>query len=127
MRSPTKRSRSLPRSRRPRPEARQYPAVIAWSAHDDCFVASVPALRGCMSHGSTPEEAAHNILEAARGWLQTARRKGLPIPPPPRGMSGRMLVRIPRTLHEDVTRRAELDGVSLNQWVTAALAEKVAR
>jgi predicted HicB family RNase H-like nuclease len=38
-----------------------------------------------------------------------------------------MLLRIPKTLHEDIMRRADLDGVSLNQWVTAALAEKVAR
>jgi antitoxin HicB len=80
-----------------------------------------------MSHGATAEDAARNILEAAQGWLDTAREKDVPIPPPPRGMSGRMLLRIPKTLHEDIMRRADLDGVSLNQWVTAALAEKVAR
>jgi len=32
-----------------------------------------------------------------------------------------------QALYQAHTRRAELDGVSLNQWVTAALAEKVAR
>ena len=88
-------------------------------------MASVPLLPGCMSHGATAEEAAHNILDAAHGWLVTARANDLPIPAPPRGMSGRMLVRLPKTLHESIARRAEMDGVSLNQWVTAALAEKV--
>ena len=101
--------------------------MIAWSVADGCFVASVPLLPGCMSHGATVAEAAQNILEAAEGWLGSALRKGIPIPPPPHGMSGRMLVRIPKTLHEDITRRAELDGVSVNHWVTVALAEKVAR
>jgi antitoxin HicB len=127
MPSRTRRNKSEPRSRRFAGDARQYPAVIAWSNEDDCFVASVPLLPGCMSHGDTAEAAAHNILEAAEGWLATARKRGIPIPPAPRGVSGKMLVRIPKTLHEDITRRAELDGVSLNQWVTAALAEKIAR
>jgi predicted HicB family RNase H-like nuclease len=33
-----------------------------------------------------------------------------------------LLVRIPKGLHENIARRAELDGVSINQWVVAALA-----
>jgi antitoxin HicB len=127
MRSHTRRSRSQPPSSALAVEAARYAAVIAWSDEDGCFVASVPALSGCMTHGATADEAAHNVLDAAQGWLTTARRRGLPVPPPPRGMSGRMLVRIPKTLHEDIARRAQLDGVSLNLWVTAALAEKVAR
>jgi predicted RNase H-like HicB family nuclease len=63
-------------------EASTYQKVIYWSEEDACYVAYAPALRGCMSHGDTPEEAARNIEEAAEGWLATARDAGLPVPPP---------------------------------------------
>jgi antitoxin HicB len=102
--------------------ARVYPAVIEWSDEDACFVARVPALPGCMSHGETMAKAAANILDAAEGWVQSALEDGDRLPPPPTGMSGKLLVRIPKGLHENIARRAELDGVSINQWVVAALA-----
>ena len=34
------------------------------------FVAEVPALPGCLSQGSTREEAVSNIQEAIAGWLE---------------------------------------------------------
>jgi hypothetical protein len=34
-------------------------------------------------------------------------------------------LRLPRSLHRQATQLAELDGVSLNQFIVAALAEKV--
>jgi antitoxin HicB len=46
------------------------------------FVASVPDLPGCMSDGKTREEAAHNIEDAIRAWIEEARRLGRPIPEP---------------------------------------------
>jgi antitoxin HicB len=46
---------------------------------------------------------------------------------PTKGFSGRFVVRVPRTLHAQLTAIAELDGVSLNSWVSAALAESMGR
>ena len=34
------------------------------------FMAEVPALPGCLSQGSTREEAVSNIQEAIAGWLE---------------------------------------------------------
>ena len=129
MQSRTKKSRSTKQSSVPKrkvPDARDYPAVIVWSDEDACFVASVPSLPGCMSHGNTTDEAARNILDAATGWLETAVEHDDHVPPPPRGMSGKLLVRVPKSLHEDIAKRADIDGVSINQWVVAALAKAAA-
>lgn len=39
--------------------------------------------------------------------------------------SGRLLLRMPRTLHAELARRAEADGTSLNQFITNALASSI--
>lgn len=41
-------------------------------------------------------------------------------------MSNAMSVRIPKTLHHQVRELAEEEGISINQFVMLALAEKVA-
>ena len=40
--------------------------------------------------------------------------------------SGRLLLRMPRSLHEELARASDRDGVSLNQFITSALASAVA-
>ena len=39
--------------------------------------------------------------------------------------SGRLLLRMPATLHEELARASDRDGVSLNQFITGALASAV--
>jgi RNA polymerase sigma-B factor len=39
--------------------------------------------------------------------------------------SGRLLLRMPRTLHEQLAKASERDGVSLNQFITGVLASAV--
>jgi len=46
------------------------------------FVATVPDLPGCMSDGETREEAARNVEDAIRCWLEEARAVGRAIPAP---------------------------------------------
>jgi predicted RNase H-like HicB family nuclease len=50
----------------------KHEVVIFWSDEDDAFVADVPELPGCMSHGSTRAEALRYIEEASALWLDTA-------------------------------------------------------
>ncbi len=54
--------------------------------------------------------------------------------PEPRGgemnlkeYSGRILLRMPRSLHRDLADRSRLEGVSLNQFIVTALARAVGR
>lgn len=39
--------------------------------------------------------------------------------------SGRLLLRMPAALHAELARTAEREGVSLNQFITTSLAERV--
>jgi antitoxin HicB len=48
---------------------------------DGVFVATCPALPGCVSQGRTRAEATGNIKEAIEGYLQSLRRHGDPVPP----------------------------------------------
>lgn len=122
MRSTTKKNRSPTRLKSHRNSGRDYPAVIAWSDEDQCFVAKVPALEGCMSHGDTMEHAAHNILDAAEGWIDIAAKHGDHIPAPPKSMSGKLVLRMPKDLHAEVAEQAARQNVSINTWILTAIA-----
>ncbi len=69
-----------------------YPIIIEpMSAKDGGgWLATVPDLPGCMSDGQTREEAARNIDDAVRAWLDEARALGRAIP-----AASRHLVRAP--------------------------------
>ncbi len=91
------------------------------------WVAEVEELPGCVSQGASPEESVERVREAMRDWIAVALEDGVEIPEP-RGdvdYSGRFLVRVPVSLHADLARSADREGVSLNQFVTSALAGAV--
>ena len=45
------------------------------------FVATCPALPGCISQGITRAEATDNMREAIKGYLISLRKHGDPVPP----------------------------------------------
>lgn len=102
--------------------ARGYQIVVRRSEEDDCYLASVPAIRGCTTHGDTPEAALRNGQEMLEMWLEDAIRDGDHIPTPLHAYSGKMSLRMPISLHKRVAAAAERDGVSINQWIVASLA-----
>jgi predicted RNase H-like HicB family nuclease len=88
------------------------------------WVVEVAELPGCISQGSTPDDAIERVRDAMLGWISVALADGqsIPLPREEATHSGRVLLRMPRSLHGELSRLAETDGVSLNQWVVAALA-----
>lgn len=87
------------------------------------WLASVPALPGCMGDGASHEEALADALHAIEEWKDAAHQAGLAVPGPQ--AAGQWRQRVPRSLHEKLKRLAESEGVSLNQLVTSVLAEAV--
>ena len=59
-----------------------YEVIIYWSQDDQAFVAEVPELPGCLTHGPTQQGALESCQEAIDLWLDTAREFGDPIPEP---------------------------------------------
>lgn len=55
--------------------------VIIEQDEDGGFVASCPTLPGCWSQGETRDEARRNIAEAMKGYLESLKKHGDPIPP----------------------------------------------
>jgi predicted RNase H-like HicB family nuclease len=60
----------------------KYRVVIYWSDEDDVFIAEVPELPGCITHGDTQAAALANASQAVQGWIDTANHFGDPIPQP---------------------------------------------
>ena len=95
---------------------------------EPAWMAYVEEFEGCMSDGSTPAEAMEMIHEAMQGWLEVAVAYEHEIPPPRDHFpehSGKFQVRLPVGLHGKLAAVAADEGVSLNQLVTAILAEGV--
>jgi len=55
--------------------------VLLEQDEDGAFVATCPALPGCISQGTTRTEATVNIREAIEGYLKSLRKHGDPVPP----------------------------------------------
>ena len=54
--------------------------VVLEKDEDGVYVATVPALPGCISDGQTVEEALSNIKEAIRGFIEDMKADGETIP-----------------------------------------------
>jgi antitoxin HicB len=91
------------------------------------WMATVEELPGCTTRGRTPDEALTGVQSALTAWIEVALEEGREIPRPKSAgsHSGRLLLRMPRTLHAELTRAADREGVSLNQFITDALASSV--
>jgi antitoxin HicB len=92
------------------------------------WIASVEELPGCTTRGKTSDEALEAIEAVMAKWIALALEEGREIPEPRSAAthSGRLLLRMPKTLHADLTRASEREGVSLNQFITDVLAAAVA-
>ena len=55
--------------------------VVFEQDEDGVFVATCPALPGCISQGRTRAEAQTNIREAITGYVKSSRKHGEPVPP----------------------------------------------
>jgi antitoxin HicB len=56
--------------------------VLIEQDEDGVFVATCPALPGCISQGKTQSEARANVVDAISGYLESLRKHNEPIPPP---------------------------------------------
>jgi len=54
--------------------------VIIYPGEDGYWVVECPSLPGCISQGSTKEEAVANIKEAIRGYVTALEEDNLPVP-----------------------------------------------
>ena len=96
---------------------------------DVAWLADIEELPNCSARGATPEEAVRRVWDAAEGRLPKAQKReggdDRRQPTAAARHSGKLLVRMPATLHDELARAAGREGVSLNQLITGALAGAV--
>ena len=113
------------------PESRErpvdYPVRIEFDDQDNLYVAQFIDLPGCSASGSSVQEAYDEAQRAKEGWLRLAEEQGLPIPQPSRTdeYSGRILLRLPSSLHAALVDRAKAQATSLNQYAVHLLSGAV--
>jgi predicted RNase H-like HicB family nuclease len=104
----------------------RYPAQLFWSENDNGFIAVAPDLPGCSAFGETQHDALNELQDAIQAWMEAARAAHNPIPEPSPPVtdhqhSGKVLVRMPRGLHAQLTQSAKQEDVSLNQYIVYLL------
>ncbi|MCM3746179.1 toxin-antitoxin system HicB family antitoxin [Paenibacillus pasadenensis] len=91
------------------------------------YFGSYLELDGCQSHGDTMAELVESIKEAKEDWLSVKLEFGDPIPEPVSGpderYSGKFNLRLPKSLHRQLSETADLEGVSLNQYILFRLSQ----
>jgi antitoxin HicB len=91
------------------------------------WYAQVEELPGCGASGATPAEAAERVPAAIAEWVAGALAEGREVPEPrnARSYSGKLLLRMPLTLHAELAQAAEREQVSLNAYINAQLAAAI--
>lgn len=101
-----------------------YRILVEYSAEDEVYVARVPALLACAAHGDTAEEAIREVQIAGNGSIEVLGSKA-----PPSDLSekfsGKLNLRIPESIHGALSRKATIEGVSLNQLMVSILSQAV--
>lgn len=102
---------------------REYPITLV-PAEEGGYMTEHRDLPGCITQGDTLAEALENLAAARRLWITTAVEHGDEVPQPSTDdrFGGRVLVRMPKSLHRRLFERSQDEGVSLNQLVVAMLA-----
>ena len=104
--------------------ARPYRKLITGDAEEGYRI-DVPDLPGCSTAGDTLEEAVSMLPEAMLVWIEGALMDGDPIPEPSttHAYSGKVLLRMSKSLHRRLIERAQDEGVSANQLAVTLLAK----
>lgn len=107
--------------------SRPYSRVLIPDPETSTYTARILEFAGCVAQGSTPEEAYDRLEQAAMDWLTAAMDLGQEVPAPAEEQtySGRLLLRLPKSLHRRCAEAAATEATSLNQFVVATLAEKI--
>ena len=89
------------------------------------YLISFPDFAECISDGESVDEAIENGLDALKATIAALKSKKLPVPAPNSGgvASGKLVARVPKTVHAQLATRARAEGVSLNALVLTFIAQ----
>jgi predicted RNase H-like HicB family nuclease len=94
---------------------------------DGTFRAEIIEFPGCIAAGDTAAEALARLEDVAESWLEAALEKKQRIPEPieSAAFSGKLVLRLAKSLHKQAAYAAAGDGVSLNYFIANCVAQQV--
>jgi len=106
-----------------------YKMIFYYDPEDEIYIVQFPELPGCISHGKTAKEALKNAYRVKDEWLESAFDDKWIIPEPslPLETTGRITLRIPKSIHQRIIDRAEKEDISQNQLIVTYIAEGLER
>jgi len=98
---------------------------IKWSDEDNGFIASIPGIQGLSAFGKTREKALSELNVASEAYFKSLKKAGKQLPDEEKIIpySGQIRLRMPKSLHADLSKRAKDEGVSLNTYIITLLSE----
>lgn len=89
------------------------------------YLITFPDLPGCIADGETIDEALAEARDAFSAWTmaEQADKGALPTP---KSYSGQFVLRVSKTLHMQLAKRAAAEEISLNQLAATLLARGLA-
>jgi len=99
---------------------------VIWSNEDECYIATIPEFSGLFAHGDTREEAIREAEVALEMFIEDMKEDGEEIPKPDtyNSFSGQTRLRLPKSLHRELSQQANLENVSLNTLLVKLLSER---
>jgi predicted HicB family RNase H-like nuclease len=96
-----------------------YSARVEFDAEDRLFVGHLAGVRDIVGfHGKSVTELETAFHEAVNDYLAACKKLGQA---PNKPLSGRVMLRLPPELHARASARAQVEGVSFNQWAAKVL------
>ena len=106
-----------------------YARILTPDPDGDVFVAQILEFPGCIAEGATPASAYDRLEKAAADWIDAVIEAGDNVPEPAfdkiRDYNGKVALRLPRTIHREAVRLAELDRTSLNTFLVSSVSAAV--
>ena len=104
----------------------KYPFTLEQDEDGSYFI-QFPDLPGCMTCGSTIEQAVTMGQDAKKCWIDSALRDGgfIPEPKTAEDYPDNFKLRLPKSLYRQLAIHASAEGVSMNQYCLFLLAAGV--
>ena len=109
-----------PRRTRTQPN---YSYQLTWSPADKGYICTSTEFPGVSAFGPDQQTALAEMAVALEAVLDTYTAEGPPLPAShePLAYSGQFRLRIPKSLHAALAKRAETEGMSLNSYAALLL------
>lgn len=86
-------------------------------------------IKGCVAQAEMLDEALAEFQIKEQEWIETAKEVGIPIPKQSiqntSEYSGKLTLRIPKTIHRELIEVAQKEGVSTNTLINSYIAKGV--